>query len=288
VLSGLGRARVLVAVVTLLGVSLTSVGSSVEASPKRASIVLELTRTTAGPSSFDLTLFLSYNAKGGEGFIAEVGGRRSSGGFAYVEPGFVSSAGRSDNRTVSVHGQQVSACDHSSALCFNQTTLNGLFLSSTSYSDTGAAGSITTWYAVAEGVAVKYEFRGKGWKVRRVVLPYRFVDGSDGQIAAHAAVVDGVEVFDRPVTARGGRWGSLALAAPPCSTSAVSVVPRGVARLTLRGGRTIPVAECPNSASNPNKGAWAPAATTWTLDGYAVGETALAETRAFVLDLPRR
>jgi hypothetical protein len=260
----------------------------VAAARKRVSVVLELTRTTGGPSSFELSLVLSYNAKGGEGFIGEMGGRRSASGFAYVEPGFVSSAGRSDNRTVSLHGQQVSACAQTSALCFNQSDLDGLFVSSTSYSDASAVGSITTWYAVAEGLSVKYEFRGKGWKVRRVSLPYRFVDGSDGQVAAHAAVVDGVEVFDQPVAARGGRWGSLALAAPPCSTSAVSVVPRGVARLTLRGGRTEPEAVCPSSGTNPNKGAWAPAATTWTIDGYAVGETALAETRAFVLDLPRR
>src|SRR5690242_19455495 len=81
-------ATVTVAVSGMLG------GSSVAAARKRVSVVLELTRTTGGPSSFELSLVLSYNAKGGEGFIGEMGGRRSASGFAYVEPGFVSSAGR--------------------------------------------------------------------------------------------------------------------------------------------------------------------------------------------------
>lgn len=282
----LACARTLLALLTVIGIASGSAASGATAPPGRASLVLELTRTTRGPSSFDLTLVLTHNARGAAGLAANVGGRQVNGRYTEVVPGFVSSVARSDNRTVSVRGQQVSACDASSNLCFNQSAaLNGLFVSSTSYRDTGEAGNLTTWYAVAEGASARYDFKGRGWKVRRIKVPYRFVDGSDGQLAAHAGPVDGVEVYNRPVTLSGGRSGSLAVAAPPCSTTTVGV-PRGLARLTLNGGREPVVAECPTATSNPNKGAWAASSTTWTLSGYAVGETSLAETRAFVLDLP--
>jgi hypothetical protein len=261
----------------------------VSAAPPRTSLVLELTRTTTGPSQFDLTLVLTHNARGGEGFAAGVGGRQAKGRYTNVVPGFVSSVARSDNRTVSLNGQQVSACNASSELCFNQSNINGLFVSSTSYNDGGGSGaeSLTTWYAVAEGVSVRYDFRGHGWIARRITVPYRFVDGADHQLAAHVGGVDGVEVFHRPVTLSGGRSGSLAVAAPPCSTATVGV-PRGLARLTLDGGASPVVSTCPSAASNPNRGGWAAGRTSWSLSGYAIGETALAETRAFVLDLPRR
>jgi hypothetical protein len=289
VLRRLAFLRVLVASISAVGVTSGVAASGATAAPGRASLVLELTRTTQGPSSFELTLVLAHNARGGEGLVASVGGHGSRGRYTAVVPGFVSSVARSDNRTASIDGRQVRVCDATSALCFNQTSVNGLFISSTSYSDSGAAGNLTTWFAVAEGASVRYEFSGRGWQVRRIKVPYRFVDGSDDQVAVHAGVQDGVEVFHRPVTLPGGRFGSLAVAAPPCSAVSVGI-PRGVARLTLDGGESSVVAVCPSAASNPNKAAWAPSSTSWTLSGYAVGETSLAETRSFVLDLlpPRR
>lgn len=270
----------------LLGCSLLLAAAPMSTSSAmgKAQMGLVLQRTTTGPSWFELTLIVGYDAKGGEGLLATMGGTVRHGRYENALPGFVSTFGYDDNRTASVRGQHRSACNLV-GVCFNQTALDSVGFSSTRYSDKGAAGGLNTWFGVAQGKSVQYTFRGKGWALKRLPLTYRFANGSDSQIAAHAPVLTALEVYTEPIRLAGGRFGSLATAAPPCSETSVSV-PRGYAKLKLTGGIRDQAVLCSGEASNVEKTGWAPRQTTWELSGTAVGDAKLTETRLLVLDLP--
>ena len=120
----------------------------------------------------------------------------------------------------------------------------------------------------------------RGWRLRRLpkaAARFAVPTGTDAVGVSHQLPAPDVEAF-RYVEAPGGGRGSYAAAAVPCEFTT------DVGQLTLRGGAKDVVSTCP-LAGRPLFGQ-ADAATTWIVDGAAVGGVSSGRTRLVVLDLP--
>ncbi|MEX2458603.1 MAG: hypothetical protein WD770_06415, partial [Actinomycetota bacterium] len=103
------------------------------------------------------------------------------------------------------------------------------------------------------------------------------------RLAILGAGAYGATVF-MAAEAPGGRYGSVGIGIPPCSTANVSVG-RGVGHATLTGGTRPQELTCPNFGETVTS--WNPRATTWRFTGRMAGETTLVSTRLFVLDFTK-
>lgn len=244
---------------------------------------LVIRRTRAGATSWQLGVDVRTGHKTG-GFIAGVGGRFVNGRPVTVSPMVATSSRRWEDSTLQVGDTEWSTC--SVGVCHDDRILGTHGLGAV-YSDRPGPDQPTHYFVVAYGREVGYEFEGDGWEVvtDRAPLAYRFVDGREGSKAAAHVGLSGVEVSGE-YAAPGGRYGSLALAFPPCSVSGTGVVSRGVGQVRLDGGVDPKTFTCP--ADRNFLADFATRATRWRLHGPVAGETTGADTRLFVLDVPKR
>lgn len=135
---------------------------------------------------------------------------------------------------------------------------------------------VDRWFVAVRGDRPEIR-RGPGVGIRELPGSYfRLVNGND--------VATGVQYQNqhwedfRGASERGGRWGSFAWASLPCDAA-------GEGDMTLSGGRAPVALGCPEPAM-PFGSQWADRATTWRLEGRAVGQTYIRH-RLLVLDMPR-
>lgn len=271
--------RLLAAVALVAAVAPAAPGA---AAPPVERLALVLRRTTTGPSSFQLDV--TVENRGSHGFVGGVGAR-----FVRGKPvnALAMAAGTSQRwaySTLQVADRRWSTCEV--GVCGDRDFGTQGFGSS--YSDHGLnEDSATHFFVVAYGTKVDYSFSGTGWKVAtdRARLAYRFVDGAERSAASAHTGLRGVEVSGE-YTAPGGRYGSLAIAIPPCSMSGSGVVSRGAGSVTLDGGAQPKTFVCP--ADRTWLSDYAAGPTTWRLHGTVAGDTTNQETRLFVVDVPAR
>jgi hypothetical protein len=278
----------------VLGVALLLPHPSVASGPTGASAsavarvqTLVLVRTTTGPAWYHLGIEAALSPAAPHALDAAVtarvdGGRLrragSLGAFAFAYDGDV---------TVKAASTTVRLCQPLGGCVVNRVLAYSTAVESR---DSGGPGVDNRLYVVEEGPA-RVTFRGKGWALRRVPLSYRWV-GSDAADATGVFTgANSVEAFEHAAL-RGGRYGSIATGAPPCSTATAGVgaapVPRGVGTATLTGGQHTQSLTCPENIGAPYLTGVAQRATQWSLDGPVVGDSTQLNVPLFVLDLPAR
>jgi hypothetical protein len=249
------------------------------AAPQEQRVVYVIERTTPGPSSYKVMA----TAQPGEGgaFVGSVFAAVARGRITGVRPGSSTSMDRTNEPHVYSPAATVSSCDVGQCDLYNSTGGQGI-----SYEDTDGSDPLNRAFIAVAGIAPRVEFEGDGWRLRRTSWTFAFVDGteSDG-VGVRGGDTHGAELFLEAALG-GGRYGSIALATPPCSTTTTNAASRGIGRVTLDGGVEPQTVTCPTD--NPSRlASWAPGAATWSLSGPAAGTTELSETRLFVLDFPR-
>lgn len=251
------------------------------AGPQRVSFVLK--RVWSGrPTSYDLQLGVELDHTYG-GFIGDVGGYFSRGRPVSSETSYFGSVRRWENDTVQVGNTTFTTCQ-AGLLCYGDDD-PGMYGLGSTYADNGESHAPNYYFVVATGRHVEYTFHGTGWTLVRTPLTSRYLDGGDTGAAAVHVLQSGVEVYGDG-SLPGGRYGSIGAGKPPCSLAASSLVSRGVGSVTLEGGVDRPEFTCPTSRVMLSSYATGP--TTWRLRGTAVGDNTMADSRLFVLDLPRR
>lgn len=236
----------------------------------------ELVRTSSGPTSFDF--FVSATTPADGSFIGEIDATVHHARVSSVTPGGFTSQGRpADGATVV--GQPVSTCG---ALGCGGA-LQGIVFEDISYSSATSRGDVNLIFVVAEGGKVSYRFHSQGWRLHRTTLRHHIVElASAGPVSARMSGY-GAAVFTG-ATASGGAHGSVAEAVPPCSTSTIGAVSRGVGTIALNGGTSSPSSLCP--VDTMPLAAFSPGATTWSATGDVVGDSTLVECPLFTIDLP--
>jgi hypothetical protein len=261
----------------------TALPTAVSAASPRERIVVLLRRTTSGPSSFEFSASFQLHERGA--FVGSLDAHVGKRGPLKVWPGLVTSVSGRDGVSVSVNGSSANSCDRLN-LCTGSDFGGGGY--AITYEDKEGSDPVNFVLVVVEGKGIVQEFRGVGWTSRVVGWRYRYIDGSEADsVSVSSGSFEGAEVFFE-ATAPGGRFGSLAVAWLPCSTSNSEVVPRGVGNAVLTGGIAEEELGCAGDDRRPAAASWAKGSTAWRLTGTTVGDTTLRETRLFVVDLPRR
>jgi hypothetical protein len=256
--------------------------------PGQERVVLIVERTNPGPSHFKLQLGVWPTDRGG--FLGEVEARLKAGRIVDVFFGHGLFIGGSDEPEAYASGRVVSTCDVGVCDLFVQKSL----ASSTEYEDRRGGDAFNRLFVALWGRDVDYSLEAKGWTLRRVDWDFRFVNGDKSDaVGVETGGEMGAEVF-MDASARGSRYGSFGVAVAPCSTTTLSVPPRGVGQATLDGGVERKTVTCPAdgepvvpSAPERMAATWAPRATRWRFHGTVAGDTSFARTRLFVLDLPK-
>lgn len=272
----MSRTRLVIALaLTLLG---TSVPVAV-AAPDEVVALLAYRTTTRGAS---LQLTVSTVPGRETGFIASALVSVEDSRLTSVDLAGAVLTGTADQVQVTRDGERTALCDHGVCHADQRTMASMMGLST--WTEAGEDG-YNAVLVLAKGARVRWSAKTDGWAVRRVpTYAHRFVSGQQaGEVGAYG-LGSGVEAFT-DASLPGGRYGSIGLAAPPCSQADVAVA-RGVGSVTLEGGETTPSFTCP--ASRVRLASWADGRTTWRLHGVAVGDTSMADGRLFVLDLPKR
>lgn len=236
-------------------------------------------RVTHGPSRFHLDVGVVPGERGA--FIGSAYGVVRKGRVVKADFGSAFSGGRMDDPTVYSESYSFDSCDV--GICDVGKTFE--LGQGNEYVDEDGIYDLTHMFVAAWGGQIAHRFEGTGWTLRTARYPFRFVDGQDAEAVgvAHTALY-GAEMF-KSASARGGRFGSIAVGTPPCSTTEIGL-PRGVGEAVLTGGVQPETIRCPSFAHIATS--WARKGTTWQFSGRVVGDTALVHTRLFVLDLPKR
>jgi hypothetical protein len=241
--------------------------------------VYVLERTTQGPSSYEVMATADPGEDGA--FVGSIHAAVAGGKITSVWPGTSTSMDRTNEPLVYSPAGSVSSCDVGQCDLYESSGGQGI-----SFQDSDGSNPLNRSFIAVAGVAPRIDFEAEGWRLRRTSWTFSFVDGteSDG-VGARGGDTHGAELF-LGAAAEGGKYGSIALATPPCSTTTTNAVSRGAGQVTLDGGVESQTVTCPTD--NPSRlASWAPAAATWSLHGPAAGTTELSETRLFVLDFPR-
>jgi hypothetical protein len=229
--------------------------------------VWEITRLTSAPSRFAVNLTVGHDNN--RTILAVTFLRNGA-----VLPGAYL-ASRESSTTVDAYaaGQHL-GCDSVVFSCLSQA---GYALGTVYYSDEGSADPaapdrmIAVTYGRGGHVGIASDVPGQ-WEVRAVNRSVRAVWSSESDGAAGVwNDAAGAEVFTT-ATARGGRQGSVAIAAPPCSGAPGVAVTLGAGRATLTGGVAPVETSCPSDVLRPSQ--VAPGETTWTFEGVVAGTTA--------------
>jgi hypothetical protein len=255
------------------------------AQPAAQTIVL--IRTTHGPAWFHLGIQASLSPQAPHAFDGTFTAQVVNGRVRRAASlGAISFDYDAD---VSVRAQQhsVHVCRPAGSCIVNRVLA---YSSAVDSSDKGGSDVDNRLYVVEEGPAT-VTFSGHGWMMRRLPMSYRWVRDEDADASGAFTGVNSVELFQHAGLA-GGRHGSLASGAPPCSASTAGVaaepVPRGAGTATLSGGRQVQSLTCPNSVGRPYLTGIADRTTSWSLDGPVVGDATELNVPLFVLDLPPR
>lgn len=271
----------------LIGVTSLCVGQTMEARGASTLATFMLVRTTSGASSYELsvtaTALQDRPALYGLASTRSVGGRIVS-----TSTGFAESLYATDPEEAGLAGQRTSLCkrsNHQLQLCWSPGPggAGSAFFVTWYKSDGSSKGADNLVFVVAQGVATGVSFKGQGWKLVRIPLSYRAHDSSSASFAWFSVIHSvGGDVFEE-TQAPGGRYGSLAVATPPCTNLGVG----GIGSVTLRGGTTTPTMTCPTAASSPVLTSFAPRSTSWNFSGIAAGANYYTKNRLFIVDLPR-
>jgi hypothetical protein len=267
------RSLALAATAALLGAAVVT--------PARAAdwqVALLAYRTTRGAGSLEIQVGATPGDQ--PSAVAVVVGRVAHGRLAEVGFAEAQAFGAANHAQVRGNGGSTVLCD-AGACAADTTTLDaGLALTVTSKAGDDLPNVVLV---VAQGPKVVYTESHRGWAVKRITLPFRWVTGQDSAVLGAWAMGSGAEVFT-DASLKGGATGSVAIGRLPCSAAAVGLVGRGVASATLDGGRAPRSTSC---AGSPRVAAIADGRTTWRLHGNAAGDTTDADLRLLVLDLPR-
>ncbi|MDQ1694872.1 MAG: hypothetical protein QOJ03_225 [Frankiaceae bacterium] len=241
-------------------------------------VTFMLVRTTSGASQFDLSLSAHDSSKGA--FVGDIDAVIRHGRVVETVAGSMGGL-QSEADGVEVGPLHVRTC----ALTRCGGDLEGQVGTAIGYSSDNSEGDVNAIFVVLHGSGIVYHFRGVGWRVLPMRLDYRTVDtraASPVRVSSgvySAAAIDGA-------SAPGGAVGSVALAAPPCSIATVGVVSRGVGQIRLTGGATSPTFTCPTD--RVPIGSYTNRKATWSVDGWAAGDSTLSDTTLFVIDRPAR
>lgn len=247
-----------------------------------------LVRTTSGPSWYELSLGASA-LQDRPAFIGFVSTLASGVRIAKVGHASTNSLYTEDPVDAGAAGYKTSLCDrsnHQFQLCWAQGgpgSVSGLmFLLATYNSGASSKGDDNLVFIVTQGVTVGETFRSKGWKLVRLPIAYRTNDVTSASLLRANVDLVGADVFTS-TRAWGGRYGSIAVATPPCSYVGVGV---GVGSFSLAGGANPVSAICPLIEAD-SIAMSAPRSTTWNFSGLVAGVNLLSKNRLFVLDLPK-
>ncbi|MEX2458647.1 MAG: hypothetical protein WD770_06640, partial [Actinomycetota bacterium] len=149
-------------------------GLAQPASPRDQRLILVLTRTTNGPSSFHLEVGLKPTPSGGVMGSFQLQARR--GRVLDAGDGSAFSFGRNENPHAYARGSLTSSCDAGVCDTF-QTLVTG---EGTDYGDTGGRGNATHFVVAVWGRDVAYTLDAKGWRLSRArLVPFRFRDDQE-------------------------------------------------------------------------------------------------------------
>ncbi len=151
-------------------------------------------------------------------------------------------------------------------------------------SDRGEPDAFNRLYVVTEGPS-SVHFSGHGWILQPRPLTFRYATASSSSSNGLFTGLESLEEQDS-TAARGGRSGSIAAATPPCSTSGLGYLPRGIGTATLTGGQHSASLTCPANVGVPFMTQLARSETLWHLTGPVVGDASGFNVPLFVLDLP--
>lgn len=275
-------------------------GGTTSAGAASAGLVLVLERTTAGASSFDLSVQTHHRHEAT--FIGMVGARVENGRIMRMWPGTTNSQGRHQGPSVQVNDTTVGTCD-AGALCACDGTdaspgicvggLGGSVLTARYTDDGDGPDRINAVFVAAAGEGAGYAFQGEGWSVREVDWEFSLVHSSESDsIRVTSGGSSGADLF-LEARAPGGPQGSIALATPPCAETGTAGIPgaatadlaRGVGRAVLSGGVQDRTVICPVHPPQ-SVASWATGATEWRFAGVVAGDATSREARLLVLNLP--
>lgn len=256
---------------------LLAVGGAHAATLTTASFVL--VRTTEGASDFNLSL--SVDVPSGRGLIVDAETYVQDGRVRRAEGGAVVGQDPS-SPGVDAAGVHFRTCGYTFS-CTSSPP--GVSLLGVSYSSSRSRGQLNMLLLVLRGQRIFARMTGHGWRLLRVPLTLAYVPTQTASAASASIAGRGVAAFTG-ATAKGASRGSVALAIPPCSISDLGVASRGVGRVELDGGLTKPTFTCPVDVAPV--ASYAAGATTWSLTGFAAGDTTLADTALAVINTPAR
>ena len=238
-----------------------------------------LVRTTSGASSFNLSLSASPDSNGL--LIGEADTYSKGGYVSRVDSGAIVGSHPS-SQGIDAGSLHVRTCSYTGTCAPGSLDLAFLGFS---YSSNNSSGDINALYFVMRGSRLQVKFTGTGWALKSVPLAFRAQEVQNNAVVAVSIANRGAAITDG-ASAPGGRSGSVAVAEPPCSTSDVGVLARGLGRVTLTGGVTSPTFTCPAPAA-AILGSYARKSTTWQLTGVAAGDSTLSDEALLVIDTPR-
>lgn len=236
--------------------------------------VWEVVRTSSAPSNFAVSASVGYvNSRA---IIAMTYLRHTRSGIKVLPGANLSGDEGSSEPQVYNGGKRVSCTSATGVAC---TSTKGVMLTTAYYRDNGLSDAIApdTVLVVTYGrdgqVAVSQTAAGKPqWRVRKVSRAARAFWSSDANDTTGVwSKYLGAEVFTTKATLKGGRRGSVAIAAPPCAGTAVGTT-SGLGSAKLTGGVAPVETSCPEDVMRPSQ--VARKATTWTFSGSVAGLTA--------------
>lgn len=269
----------------VLLVSLTLAGGlalpSAQAGTAISRTAVVVTRTAAGPTSFVLGLGASYKSGSRPALFASFGGRLNAGRFDNLLVGRVGAVARDHSAlVVRPSGTDPVTCASVGRECPD----SGVVSTATIYSDDGEATAPNRWFGIIEGNNTEFTFSGRGWKVKRVPLTYRFAAEGSGSPTVVQFGARGASAMDGSLSLPGGKQGSIAVATAACSNGHIPPLNTGVAQVTLSGAGNTKSISCP-SQFPPFAAAAASTTATWTWSGLSAGDDTQLACRLFVLDL---
>lgn len=276
-----------------ISLSLLLAGFYLQAVDARAASVklsrFAIVRTTSGPSWYEISIGASA-LQDQPGFVGFVSARSSGNRIQQVSPGTTASLYTTDPYEIGAAGQRTSLCkrsNHVLQLCWGReggpAPVAGLaFIIADYQSGASSRGDDNIVFVVAKGVSAGYTFRGRGWKIVQLPLSFRTVDAATSSALWANAFILKADLHMK-AKAWGGRFGSIAVANPPCSYVGIGT---GVGTMSLAGGVEELAGTCP-LIDAPSLTGRATRSTTWMFAGFVVGSSSAGMTRLFVVDLPK-
>ena len=260
-------------------------GPAAASAPAEQRQTLVLVRTTDGPASYNLVVDSALSDASPRGFNGTISGRVEKGRLVRAASLGATAFYWDHGVTARANGQTLRVCDAAGGCIVNRTLA---YQVQSTARDAGGPDVDNRLYVVIEGPAT-IRFKGDGWKLVRTPLTYRYVEAAKAQASGVFTGLHSAQTFES-ATLPGGRRGSVAAGAPPCSFSTPGVgpstVPRGAGTITLTGGPKPESLTCPENVGRPFVTSVAQKETSWLLEGPVVGDSTGVNVPLFVLDVP--